>query len=59
MKTTKPGVGDMAQAVNMHGELVLTEPELIAEQFKTSDGVEYVRFETQNGYWPRKDVIWP
>lgn len=55
----KPGVVDIAQAVNAHGELVRTEPGLIVEQLSTSDGVEYVRFEDQLGFWPRKDTVWP
>lgn len=55
----KPGVGDMAQGVSAHGELVRTAPGLIAELFSTSDGVEYVRFEDQLGFWPRKDTVWP
>lgn len=56
---SKPGIGDMAQAVNMHGDLCRPEPGEITELFSTSDGVEYVRFSDQAGFWPRKDTVWP
>ena len=55
----KPNIGDMAQAVNERGELCRPEPGEIAETFQTSDGVEYVRFSDQYGFFPRKQVVWP
>jgi hypothetical protein len=49
-----PSVGDMAQAVDVHGNLVLAEPRLIVEEIS-----KWVRFEGQLGYWPKSQVVWP
>jgi Domain of unknown function (DUF4326) len=54
----KPGIGDMAQAVNTHGDLMLPEP-LMIEYISTPFTEEWVKLSGQLGLVPRKQVVWP
>jgi hypothetical protein len=54
----KPGIGDMAQAVNTHGDLMLPEP-LMIEYISTPFIEEWVKLSGQLGLVPRKQVVWP
>lgn len=54
----QPNVGDMAQAVNMHGDLMLPEP-LMVEYITKPFNEEWVKMSGQLGLVPRKQVVWP
>jgi hypothetical protein len=54
----QPGVGDMAQAVNMHGDFMLPEP-LMVEYITKPFNEEWVKLSGQLGLVPRKQVVWP
>ena len=59
----KPGIGDMAQAVNMHSDLILPEPlEIVSIMGQEGFGQpsrRWVQFRGQLGYIPEEQVIWP
>jgi hypothetical protein len=61
--TRKPGVGDVAQVVDMYGDFVLPKPSMITSIVETDSSVQlskrWVKFFGQLGYFSEEQVVWP
>jgi hypothetical protein len=55
---TQPKVGDMAQAVNMHGDFMLPEPLRVTEIYEAL-GEQWAQLEGQLGAVRYEQVVWP
>lgn len=54
----RPGVGDMAMPVTLHGDFMLPSP-LLIEYIAKPFGTEWVKLSGQLGLIPREQVRWP
>jgi hypothetical protein len=59
----KPNMGDMAQAVNMHGDLILPEPlevtSIMGQEGFGQPSKRWVQLSGQLGWIPEEQVVWP
>lgn len=55
---TQPAIGDLAQAVNMHGDFMLPEPLRVTEIYEAL-GERWAQLEGQLGAVRYEQVVWP